>query len=70
MIVNATQVLNNNQNTQFISSTGQILQGHIIPGAESTVQMITTPSGATQLLHIQRATNDRCEIIVQPEVGK
>lgn len=65
MIVNATQVLNNSHNTQFISSSGQIVQGHIIQGPDNTVQMITAPSGATQLLQL-RATNDRCELIVQP----
>lgn len=65
MIVNASQVLNNNHNTQFISSTGQIIQGHIIQGPDNTVQMITTPAGSTQLLQL-RTSNDRCEIIVQP----
>lgn len=67
MIVNAAQVLNNNQ---FISSTGQIVQGHIIQGPDNTVQMITAPSGTTQLLQL-RSTNDRCELIVQPtDMGK
>ncbi|XP_063696819.1 zinc finger protein SNAI2-like isoform X2 [Culicoides brevitarsis] len=65
MIVNTAQVLNNNQNTQFISPAGQILQGHIIQGPENTVQMITSPSVSTQLLQL-RSTSDRCELIVQP----
>uniref|UniRef100_A0A336MRD5 CSON005779 protein n=1 Tax=Culicoides sonorensis TaxID=179676 RepID=A0A336MRD5_CULSO len=71
MIVNSTQVLNNSHNTQFINTAGQIVQGHLIPGPENTVQMITTPSGTAQLLHIQRSNNDGCEIIVQPaDMGK
>lgn len=74
IITNTGQIINNNP-TQFFN-TGQVVQGHIshlIQGPDNTVQMIT-PSGATQLLHIQRSNinnNDRCEIIVQPsEVGK
>ncbi|XP_058464105.1 chorion transcription factor Cf2 [Malaya genurostris] len=42
--------------------------GQFIQGPNNTIQMITHGAAHPQILQIQRTVDDRCEIIVQPEM--
>lgn len=69
-IINAGHLLTTATGQQIIQApqyhAAQI--GQFIQGPNNTIQMITHGAPHPQILQIQRTPDDRCEIIVQPEM--
>ncbi|XP_065087253.1 chorion transcription factor Cf2 isoform X2 [Ochlerotatus camptorhynchus] len=69
-IINAGHLLTTATGQQIIHApqyhAAQI--GQFIQGPNNTIQMITHGAPHPQILQIQRTADDRCEIIVQPEM--
>lgn len=69
-IINAGHLLTTATGQQIIQApqyhAAQI--GQFIQGPNNTIQMITHGAPHPQILQIQRTPDDRCEIIVQPEI--
>lgn len=70
-IINAGHIITTATGQQIIQTTPQFQAtsiGQFIQGPNNTVQMITQNGHPAHVLQIQRTADDRCEIIVQPEI--
>lgn len=71
-IINAGHLLTTATGQQIIQApqyhAAQI--GQFIQGPNNTIQMITHGAPHPQILQIQRTADDRCEIIVQPDMAE
>lgn len=72
-IINAGHLLTTAAGQQIIQAAPQYHAtqiGQFIQGLPNTIQMIAhgAPHPAAQILQIQRTADDRCEIVVQPEM--
>lgn len=74
-IINAGQIVTTSQGQQMIQTTGgQNVQSgqnvqlcQLVQTGNGTVQMIQQNGQPAQVVQIQRTSDDRCEIIVQPD---
>ncbi|XP_053676154.1 zinc finger protein 26 [Anopheles nili] len=72
-IINTGHIITTATGQQIIQTTPQFQAasiGQFIQGPNNTVQMITQNGHPAQVLQIQRTADDRCEIIVQPDLGE
>lgn len=70
-IINTGHIITTATGQQIIQTTPQFQAasiGQFIQGPNNTVQMITQNGHPAHVLQIQRTADDRCEIIVQPEM--
>uniref|UniRef100_A0A182PXJ5 Protein krueppel n=1 Tax=Anopheles epiroticus TaxID=199890 RepID=A0A182PXJ5_9DIPT len=70
-ILNTGHIITTATGQQIIQTTPQFQAasiGQFIQGPNNTVQMITQNGHPAHVLQIQRTADDRCEIIVQPEM--
>uniref|UniRef100_A0A182YI57 Protein krueppel n=1 Tax=Anopheles stephensi TaxID=30069 RepID=A0A182YI57_ANOST len=70
-IINTGHIITTATGQQIIQTTPQFQAasiGQFIQGPNNTVQMITQNGHPAHVLQIQRTADDRCEIIVQPDL--
>ncbi|XP_053665160.1 zinc finger protein 774 [Anopheles marshallii] len=70
-IINTGHIITTATGQQIIQTTPQFQAasiGQFIQGPNNTVQMITQNGHPAHVLQIQRTADDRCEIIVQPDM--
>uniref|UniRef100_A0A182NN79 Protein krueppel n=1 Tax=Anopheles dirus TaxID=7168 RepID=A0A182NN79_9DIPT len=72
-IINTGHIITTATGQQIIQTTPQFQAasiGQFIQGPNNTVQMITQNGHPAHVLQIQRTADDRCEIIVQPDLSE
>lgn len=75
-IINAGQIVTTSQGQQMIQTNAQNAQAgqnvqlcQLVQTSNGTMQMIQQNGQPAQVVQIQRSGDDRCEIIVQPDMN-